>query len=99
MGVRVPLRSRHFLSQKLCHTFTRTSVGMSKMNAVARAHLTLRMLTFLQKYLSHLVITIWINLLMKLINAASDLIFKKDPCCKRLLCDGVCACIIAMISI
>ena len=32
-------------------TFTRTSVRVSKMNAVARAQLTVQMLTLLQKYL------------------------------------------------
>ena len=32
--------------------FTRTSVRVSKMNAVARARLTSQMLTFLRKYLS-----------------------------------------------
>ena len=34
-------------------TFTRTSVRVSKMNAVARAQLTLQMLTLLKKYLYH----------------------------------------------
>ena len=48
MGVRVPLRSRHFLSENLWHfdTFRRTSVRVSKMNAVARAQLIFQMLTY-----------------------------------------------------
>ena len=41
LGVRVPLRSVHFMSQKLWR--------VSKMNAVARAQLTFKMLTLLQK--------------------------------------------------
>ena len=52
LGVRVPLRSRHFLS-KIFDTFARTPVRVSKMNAVARAQLTFQMLTLLQKYLYH----------------------------------------------
>ena len=37
-----------------CDTFTRTSVSVSKMNAVTHAQLTLQMLTLLQKYLTRL---------------------------------------------
>ena len=45
-GIPYFLRSRHFLSL----TLTRTSVHVSKMNVVARAHWTFKMLTLLQKY-------------------------------------------------
>ena len=44
-----PLRSKHFLSQNF-GTFTRTSVRVSKMNAVARAELTCIMLTSFKEY-------------------------------------------------
>ena len=46
-GVRVLLRSRHFLSQNF-DTFKRTPVRVSKMNAFARAQLTFQMLTLLK---------------------------------------------------
>ena len=48
LGVRVPLRSTHFLSQNF-DTFTRTSVRVSKTNAVVRAQLTFQILTLLWK--------------------------------------------------
>ena len=50
LGVPVPLRSRHFLSQNF-DTFPRTPVCVSKMNAVALAQVTFQMLTLLQKYI------------------------------------------------
>ena len=49
-GVRVPLRSRHFLSQKLRH-FHKNIRSCVEMNAVARAQLTFHIITLLQKYL------------------------------------------------
>ena len=42
---------RNIFCLKNFDTFTRTSVRVSKMNSVARAQLTVHMLTFLQKYL------------------------------------------------
>ena len=42
------------LGLKKVDIFTRTSVSVSKMNAVAHAQLTLQMLTLLQKYLTRL---------------------------------------------
>ena len=39
-----------FLSQNF-DTFTRTSVGVSKMNVVARAQLTYQLLTLVKRYL------------------------------------------------
>ena len=47
LGVRDPLRSRHFLSEKL-DALARTPVRVSKMNAVARTQLTFQMLALLQ---------------------------------------------------
>ena len=47
IGVRVPLRPRHFLSQKFA-TFKRTLVRVSKTNAAVRAKLTFQMLTLLR---------------------------------------------------
>ena len=52
LGVRIPLRSRHFCLKNF-DTFPRTPVRVSKMNAVARTQLTFQLLTILQRYLYH----------------------------------------------
>ena len=58
VGCSSPPQVEIFLSQKRSQdTFTRTPVRVSKMNAVAHAHLTIQMWTLLHKYICYLLHT------------------------------------------
>ena len=52
MHIHILPSGRDIFCLKNFDTFTRTSVRVSKMNAIARAQLTFQMLTLFQKYLS-----------------------------------------------